>query len=122
MTRSLTISTAILGGLWLVANGVVLFYAASLVPLAALLLAFGMLGGGYGVALALLIATNTHDAPAVGVSLPSGRAYGRRQDDEVSVTEELSAVLERAAAGRVGPSRTPDWFSDAKVTVTKDET
>jgi hypothetical protein len=120
MPRSLTIALTILFAAWLGSVAALLCFFTGLATIVALVATGVVWIGLPPVLAAMLIFTNTRvDWRAPDATPPI--AYGRRQDDEVSVTEELSAVLERAAAGRVGPSRTPDWFSDARVTVTKDE-
>jgi hypothetical protein len=121
MPRLLTVALAILFAAWLGSVAALLCFFAGLVGTPALVATGVVWIGLPPILAALLIFTNTRRPAGIDPN-PAPIAYGRRQDDEVSVTEELSAVLERAAAGRVGPSRTPDWFSDARVTVTKDET
>lgn len=123
MKRPLAATAAILGLAWLCATGVLLFYVASLAPIEALLIAFVAMDGAFGVALALLITTNTRrpwaerdpyadttaDLLREPVLLPDGRPYGRRAVDDRNVVERLSDILEEEAQKHPPGARTPAW-------------
>lgn len=55
---------------------------------------------------------NENPPPKPPVILPDGRPFGRRKDDNMSVIDELSEVLEREAARRPPPSESPPWAID----------
>ena len=128
--HAIPLTSAALGAIWLAANGVMLFYAASLVPLAALLIAFGALSGAFGLALAILIASNTRrpagidpNAPPVSVDpfamssedlknavlLADNMPYGRRKHDDSAVVKRLIGKFEDEDRQRPPPATTPAW-------------
>lgn len=116
-------TAAALGAIWLAAIAVQLFFVAGLASIPWLIGAIVAHVGVFLVSGSLLLTTNTRRPRGIEPDAPPAViTYGRRSDDAVSVTEELSAVLERAAAQRGGTGRTPDWLrDDPRVTVTKDE-
>ena len=118
MTRALTTTLLALFCAALAAVAILLGQAvASWLTVLAVVLLLGV----FGVAFGLLIATNVRPDAAAGVTLPDGRAFGRRADDRPLI-ERMSEMIETEAAQRPGPSRVPDWFADdARITVTKDE-
>jgi hypothetical protein len=121
--RPLAIVAAVLGLVWLIATGVLLFYIADLAPIQALLGAFVAMDGAFLLLLAMYLVTNTRrswDAPdpyaqttdellRSAVLLPDGRPYGRRDRDDRGVVERLSDILEEEAAKRPPSTRTPPW-------------
>lgn len=110
MRRSIAITSAILGLIWLAATGVLLFFVAQIVDLPWLLVAFVAQDGAFLLCLALFLISNTRRLYGVdpnvrneqraeqrqpaadpfasdtadlfrdAVLLPDGRPYGRRKD------------------------------------------
>lgn len=124
LKRTLAIVIAAMGLVWVVATGVFLFFAADLVPIPWLLVAFGAMDGAFGLALALLITTNTRvawqtdpyaqttdDLLRTGVMI-GDRPYGRRAHDDSAVVKRLIDKLEQTDAARPPPPDTPQWAAD----------
>jgi hypothetical protein len=119
MRKSLAITIAVLGAAVLVAlTG--LLYNESLDGRPWLVGAVVVFVGAAMIALGLLVSTNTRRPRGVdpdvepnpsrnGIILNDGRPYGRRERDDPSVVDRLSAILEEEAAKRPGPAKTPDW-------------
>jgi len=101
MLRPLAIAISALFLAWLMSVAVVLCYLAQLVGVPALVAASVAWIGVFPIVCALLLVTNTRpiDGP---------KAWGRRQADK-GIIETISEALEREAAKRPGPARTPDW-------------
>lgn len=118
MTRALTATLGALFAGALVAVAILLGQAlASWLTVLAVVLLLGV----FGIAFGLLIATNVRtDAPA-GVTLPDGSTFGRRVDDRPLI-ERMSEMIEAEAAQRPAPARGPDWFSEPRISITKDAT
>lgn len=121
MRRNLAITAAVLGLVWLIATGVLLFYVAGLVGVPWLLGAFVAMDGAFGLLLAVYLVTNTRrpfaadpyaqttddllrDAVMIG-----DRPYGRRANDDRDVVARLSDILEEEAAKHPPSTRTPPW-------------
>jgi hypothetical protein len=122
MRRNLAITAAVLGMVWLIATGVLLFYVAGLVGVPWLLAAFVAMDGAFLLLLAVYLVTNTRRPFAVdpyaqttddllrsAVLLPDGRPYGRRDRDDRNVVDRLSEILEEEAARQPPSDRTPPW-------------
>jgi len=125
MRRSLAITVAVIGLIWLASLAVMLMYVADLTDVPALVGAIVVQIGVSATLAALLIQTNTRRPRGVdpdvnaddatiaamgrGVMLDDGRPYGRRRNDDRNVVERLSSILEEEAAKRPGPAKTPDW-------------
>ena len=130
MKRNLASITAILGALWLIATGVLLFYIANLAPIQALLLAFVIMDGAFLLLLALLITTNTRvqrqiDPYALETDellrppLYAGedrRAKLGTVDDRMLTLQRITDMVERAAALRPLSERTSGLFRDDEPT------
>ena len=101
MNRTLAITITILYSLWLASVAILLCFLAELAGVPFLVGAIVAQIGVAGVGGALLLVTNTRPADAA-------RAWGRRQEDK-GLIETISEAMEREAAKRPGPARTPDW-------------
>lgn len=129
MKRSLAIVAAILFVLWLASIGVILFYVAGLAGVPLLLAAVVCQIAVFLVASALLLVTNTHDAPAAvnraadpfsmtsedlknAVLLADNMPYGRRKHDDTQVVKRLIGKFEDEDALRPAPPSTPQWALD----------
>lgn len=119
MRRSLLILILILFAIWLGSVAVLMLFLTGIVKIpwlvAALVCQIGAAIFGSG----LLLVTNTRrpagiDPDTAPITLPDGAVYGRRQGDDRSVVDRLSAILEEEAAQRPGPARTPDWAIDTR--------
>ena len=114
MRRSLVITILVLFGFWLASVAALLLYVADLAGVPALVAAI-VVQIGVAVSISgLLLVTNTRvnwskPDTTEPITLADNQPYGRRQTDDRSVVDRLSAVLEEAAAQRPGPAKTPDW-------------
>lgn len=99
MTRALTIALAALFVAWLAAVVAIVCYVGQLVNVVGLVAATGLLIAVPPILMGLLISTNTHD---------SAPAFGRRAEDK-GIIETISEAMEKEAAKRPYPARTPDW-------------
>ena len=134
MRRSLAITAAVLGLIWIVATGVLLFYIADLVPIQALLLAFVAMDSAFGLLLAVYLVTNTRRPYAIDpyaqttdellrdAVMVGDRPYGRRANDDRDVVARLSDILEEEASKRPGPANTPAWAVEIHRQHTPDDT
>jgi hypothetical protein len=135
LKRPLAIVSGALGMIWLLSIGVIFFYVAGLVNIAALLGAVVAQIAVFLVTSALLLTTNTRrpagidpNAPLVkhsrdpfsqttdelrgAVLLPDSRPYGRRISDDRHVVERLIDRLEKDDEKRPAPVSTPQWALD----------
>jgi hypothetical protein len=101
MNRILAITITILFSLWLASVAILLCFLAGLVGIPFLVGALVAQIGVAGIGGALLLVTNTRPSDAT-------RPWGRRQEDK-GLIETISEAMEREAAKRPGPARTPDW-------------
>lgn len=127
MKRNITITIIALGALWVISTGVFLFFAAALVSIPWLLVAFGVMDAAFFVALALLVTAHTRPSwPADPYALdtaellrpPLLRTEERRVTagtvHDRSLTQRISDMVEADAALNPPSDKTPAWRIDRR--------
>lgn len=131
--HAIPLIAALLGLVWLISTGVLLFFVAGLATIPYLLIAFVAMNGAFLISAAILIASNTRrpagidpNAPPVSVDpfsmssddlknavlLADNMPYGRRKHDDSAVVKRLIGKFEEDDAAPPPPKDTPQWALD----------